>query len=168
MLFRFTGPELEDLANRYLWAPLGDLLLSDEKLTAQDEPGKIYWALGDNLNTVRDIARYDPQINTTMIVNHRRFDAFGNMTSQTNPAVDLLFALTGRMFDRSTGMQNNLHHWYEPAVGCWVSEGATGFAADGLNLYRYVRKDRLTGRDSAGAGCMAGAPVSSPLRPGDF
>lgn len=168
MLFRFTGPELEDLANRYLRAPVVDVLLSDEKLTAPDEPGEIYWGLGDNLDTVRDIARYDPLTDTTTIVKRRTFDTFGNMTSETNPAAHLLFALTGRMFDRSTGLRNNLHRWCDRTTGRWLSEDLTGFPANGLNLYRYGRKDQLTGRDSVGAGCMAGAPVASPLRPGDF
>src|SRR3972149_11590949 len=57
ILLRFDGPDLEDVRNRYLWAPTVDLLLSDEKLTAPDENSDIYLALGDNLNTDRDIAR---------------------------------------------------------------------------------------------------------------
>ncbi len=113
-----------------------DLLLSDEKLTAPDEPGDIYWALGDNLNTVRDIARYNPATDTTTIVNHRVYDAFGKLTSETNGAVDLIFAFTGRLFDDSTGLQNNLHRWYDPTIGRWLSEDPIGFTAGDANLYR--------------------------------
>jgi YD repeat-containing protein len=97
MLFRFEGSEVSDLKSRYLWAPVVDLLLSEEKLTGPSTPGDIYWALGDNLNTVRDIARYNPATDTTTIVNHRVFDAFGNITDESNSAVDLVFAFTGRL-----------------------------------------------------------------------
>ncbi len=138
ILFRFEGSELSDLKSRYLWAPVVDLLLSDEKLTGPSTPGDIYWALGDNLNTVRDIARYDAQTDTTTIVNHRVFDAFGNLTSESNSAVDLIFAFTGRLFDESTGLQNNLNRWYDPTIGRWLSEDPIGFRAADANLYRYV------------------------------
>ena len=65
ILLRFDGSETSDLVDRYLWAPAVDLLLSDEKLTGPSTPGTIYWTLGDNLNTVRDIARYNSGNDTT-------------------------------------------------------------------------------------------------------
>jgi RHS repeat-associated protein len=149
MLFRFEGSEVSDLKSRYLWAPVVDLLLSDEKLTGPTTPGDVYWALGDNLNTVRDIARYDPQTDTTTIVNHRTFDAFGNITSESNSAVDLIFSFTGRLFDESTGLQNNLHRWYDPTVGRWLSEDPIGFAPD-ANPYRYVANRPTYAMDPTG------------------
>jgi RHS repeat-associated protein len=127
-----------------------DILLSDEKLTAPTTPGDVYWALGDNLNTVRDIARYDPQTDTTSIVNHRVFDAFGNVTSETNAAVDLLFAFTGRLLDDSTGLQNNLHRWYDPTIGRWLSEDPIGFKGGDHNLYRYVNNAPTAATDPTG------------------
>jgi hypothetical protein len=41
---------------------------------------------------------------TTTIINHRVYDAFGNLTSQTNAAVDCLFGYAGQMFDQNTGL----------------------------------------------------------------
>ena len=127
-----------------------DLLLSDEKLTGPSTPGDIYWTLGDNLNTVRDIARYDPQNDTTTIVNHRVFDAFGNLTSESAPAVDLIFAFTGRLFDESTGLQNNLHRWYDAPTGRWLSEDPISFSAGDANLYRYVNNGPTYASDPSG------------------
>jgi RHS repeat-associated protein len=168
MLFRFTGPTVDDLSNRYLWAPVVDLLLSDEKLTAPDEPGDIYWALGDNLNTVRDIARYNPSTDTTTIVNHRVYDAFGKLTSETNGAVDLIFGFTGRLFDDATGLQNNLHRWYDPTIGRWLSEDPIGFTAGDANLFRYVRNAPTTASDPSGlqgSGGSASGGVAEVLPP---
>ena len=67
ILLRFDGSETADLVDRYLWAPAVDLLLSDEKLTGPSTPGTVYWTLGDNLNTMRDIALYNSGTDTTTI-----------------------------------------------------------------------------------------------------
>jgi len=109
--------------------------------------------LTDHLNTVRDIAKYNSQTDTTTVVNHLVYDAFGKVTSETNPAVDSLFLFTGRPFDaegdrresviaravdQDNQLQNNLNRWYDARVGRWLSEDPTGFAAGDGNLYRYV------------------------------
>jgi hypothetical protein len=47
--------------------------------------------LTDHLNTVRDIARYDSQTDTTAVVNHLIYDAFGNVTAETNSAVERVY-----------------------------------------------------------------------------
>jgi len=94
--------------------------------------------LTDHLNTVRDIAKYNSQTDTTTVVNHLVYDAFGKVTSETNPAVDSLFLFTARPFDPDTQLQNNLNRWYDARVGRWLSEDPVGFAGGDGNLYRYV------------------------------
>ncbi len=96
------------------------------------------WTLTDHLNTVRDLAVYDPECDATTIVNHIVYDAFGRVTSQTDPTVGTLFGFTARPFDRDTGLQNNLNRWYDAETGTWISEDPKGFAAADANLYRYV------------------------------
>ena len=150
ILLRFDGSETSDLVDRYLWAPAVDLLLSDEKLTGPSTPGTIYWTLGDNLNTVRDIALYNSGNDTTTIQNHRVYNAYGKLTSESNSAVNLLFGFTGRLFDESTGLQNNLNRWYDPLVGRWMSEDPKGFAAGDQNLYRYVNNGPTNATDPSG------------------
>ena len=79
-----------NLSHRYLWGPAVDQLLADEQLSAvtnggydQSTPGAVVWALGDNLNTVRDLATFDPSANSgqgaTTIVNHRTYSAYGEL-----------------------------------------------------------------------------------------
>ncbi|MGB9618281.1 MAG: RHS repeat domain-containing protein [Desulfomonilaceae bacterium] len=77
-------------------------------------------------------------------------DAFGRVTSESNPAVDSLFLFTARPFDPDTGLQNNLNRWYDFRVGRWLSEDPIGFAAGDENLYRYVRNDVPTSLDPRG------------------
>ena len=81
-----------DLSHRYLWQPdVVDQLLADEQLSplppgeGQGEggsgsatgydvttPGKVLWALNDQLGTVRDLATLNTQTGITTVANHRR------------------------------------------------------------------------------------------------
>ncbi len=136
---------------RCLWGPAVDQILAEETVDG-GTADLVQWTLTDHLNTVRDIAKYDPQTDSTTVVNHIVHDALtaparsasqglsfghvhtasragaqcelgagaaraGNVTSETNPAVDSLFLFTVRLFDADTGLQNNLNRWYDAAVG---------------------------------------------------
>ena len=138
-----------------------DQVLADEPITTVSQPGTVYWPLADNLGTVRDLAVYNGS--ATTVGNHRVFDAFGNATN--TPLVDLLFAYTGRPLDRDTGLQNNLHRWYEPANGRWLSEDPIGFAAGDANLYRYVGNGVTNATDPSGlspSGGTKGGGITAP------
>ncbi|REK17696.1 MAG: RHS repeat-associated core domain-containing protein [Planctomycetota bacterium] len=64
--------------------------------------------------------------------------------------MDHLFGYTGRAFDDETGLQNNLHRWFDPVTGRWASEDPIGFAAGDANLYRYVGNGPTNGVDPDG------------------
>ncbi|GAB6184552.1 RHS repeat-associated core domain-containing protein [Thermopirellula anaerolimosa] len=110
------------------------------------------------MNTVRDIAKYNPGTDTTTVVNHLVYDAFGCVTSESNPAVASLFLFTARPLDADAGLQNNLHRWYDPAVGRWLSEDPV--QAD-INLYRYCRNKPVVYVDPRGLVCSAAVYTSS-------
>jgi RHS repeat-associated protein len=148
--FEKTGTDdisASSLSNRYFWGPAVDQLLAQESPLPLGEglgegydlttPGDVFWPLTDNLNTVRDLATYDSNTDTTTIANHRVYDAFGNLRSQTNAAVDCLFGYTGRQFDEDISLQNNLNRWYDASVGRWVSNDPIGYEG-GINLFAYV------------------------------
>ena len=82
------------------------------------QPGTVVWPLGDNLGTIRDLAVAENGV--TNAVNHRAYDSYGNLKSQTG-AVDCLFGFTGRAFDSNTGLQNNLNRWYDASK--WAVDG---------------------------------------------
>jgi RHS repeat-associated protein len=138
-----------DLSNRYLWGPAVDQLFADE------QDGEVLWALTDQLGTVRDLID-----NSGTLQNHKSYDAFGNVISETNGAVDTLFGFTGKLFDDATGLQNNLNRWYDPAVGRWLSEDPIGFAAGDANLYSYVQNEPTSSIDPSGlvGGAWPGQP----------
>ncbi len=135
-LLEFKGSSASDVSHRYLWGPAVDQLFADEQPTSTGSAGNVLWALGDNLGTIRDIA--DLSGSTTSVTNHRRFGAYGNLVSESNAAVDMLFAYTGKLYDENTKLQNNLFRWYDAATGQWMSEDPLGFAAADENVRRYV------------------------------
>ncbi|MBN2579528.1 MAG: autotransporter-associated beta strand repeat-containing protein [Pirellulales bacterium] len=144
-----------DLSHRYLWGPAVDQILADE--TADNGGAEdVLWTLTDHLNTVRDLAVYDNSNDITDVVNHRVYDAFGNMTSEIDPNTEddatliSLFGFTGKLFDRDTNLQNNINRWYEASTGKWLSEDPIGLLSKDINYYRYVKNKPLFYLDSSG------------------
>jgi RHS repeat-associated protein len=86
----------------------------------------------------------------TSIANHRRYDSFGRRVWETNDAVDLVFGYTGKLFDETTRLQNNLNRWYDSSTGRWISQDPIGFAAGDANLYRYVGNSPTNRTDPSG------------------
>ncbi|MDO4630036.1 MAG: RHS repeat-associated core domain-containing protein [Planctomycetia bacterium] len=108
------------VTHHYLWMPN-----TQDKLLADVTTNDVLWALTDHLGTIRNI------IGTTTNT-HLIYDAFGNLISGTNP---LLFAYTGKAFDTSTQLQNNINRWYDPATGRWLSIDPIDFEGNDTNLY---------------------------------
>jgi RHS repeat-associated protein len=84
------------------------------------------------------------------VVYHIRYDSFGKITSETNAAVDFLFAYTGRERDEETGLYYYRARYYDPAVGRFVSEDPLGLAAGDTNLVRYVGNFSIGSVDPTG------------------
>jgi len=84
--------QIGHLRQRYLWGPAVDQILAEEAVDG-GTADLVQWTLTDHLNTVRDIAKYDPGSDMTTVVNHLIYDASGNLTSESNPTKEgaLLF-----------------------------------------------------------------------------
>jgi RHS repeat-associated protein len=145
-----------DLSHRYLWNPQSvDQLFADEQVHYDSGEGKfvtdrLLWALTVHENSVRDLATYNSGTDVTTVANHRIFDSFGNLKSETNAAVDCLFGYTGRQLDKATGLQNNLNRWYDAKVGRWASRDPIGFNAGQMNLYCYCGNGPTNATDPRG------------------
>ncbi|MBR0191324.1 MAG: RHS repeat-associated core domain-containing protein [Thermoguttaceae bacterium] len=120
--------------HHYLWTPN-----QQDKLLADTTPYSTSWALTDHLGTIRDI------LGTTST--HLIYDAFGNLTSGTNP---ILFGYTGKPFDSATNLQNNINRWYDATIGRWLSTDPINFYGNTLNLYKYVQNNPIYNIDWCG------------------
>ena len=136
LILAFSGTT-NVLTNRYLYGPATDEILADERITT-GTAGTVTWSLGDNLGTIRDLVQYNAATGTTTVVNHIRYDTFGQIVGQTNTAFQPWFAYTGRELDPAVGLYFYRARWYDPRAGRFLSEDPLGFAAGDVNLSRYV------------------------------
>lgn len=156
----YTAPRL---SHRYLWGAAVDQLLTDEQIpncapNTSCLSNQTYWALTDNLGSVRDV-----QDNSGTIRQHVAYDSFGNrvveldydgsgalLSSPSATDVDVLFGYTGRDWDSDTSLQYNRARWYDPRLGRWLSVDPIGFSAGDPNLYRYVQNSPTNATDPTG------------------
>jgi RHS repeat-associated protein len=136
--------ETGSFKNRYLHGDLVDQVFMEESI------GEILWGLGDNQGTIRDVANYDPITDTSAVLNHRQFDAFGKITAETNGAIEFRYAYTARYLDEDTGLQLHGFRWYDAGVGRWVSEDPIGILAGDPNFNRYVENSPANFTDPSG------------------
>lgn len=111
------GPNSATLASRYLHGPAVDQIFADEQTS-----GELYWLLTDHQGTVRDIADYDSTTMQTTVANHRTFDSYGNLTSETNPAASTLYGYTSRETDTDADLTCYRARWYDSETGVFISE----------------------------------------------
>ena len=141
-----------------LWgANIDELVAVEQMAQSVNDNNVILWAYGDHLNSIRDVVLYDSIIQTATVVNHLIYNAFGILVSSTNAAANpttisplLNYRYTGKFFDDSTGLQNNINRWYDNTTGKWISVDPIGFNGGDANLYRYVGNNSLLYIDSNG------------------
>jgi RHS repeat-associated protein len=163
-LFEFSGSSASNMTHRYLWFDQVDELIVDSQITSLSNAGNTLWALSDHLGTIRDIADYTSGTDSTAITNHRKYNAYGKLVSETNSAVDLFFGFTGKQLDEATGLQHNLFRWYDSNLGQWLSEDPLSFGAGDENVRRYVGNGHLIGLDPLGLR----PPVVPPSTPAGY
>ena len=117
----------------------------DQVIAQENTDGSVYWALADNLGSVRYVLDNDGNI-----INSITYDAFGEVTAETDPSVDFRFGYTGRELDEETGQHYYRSRYYDSSVGRFISEDTIGFAGGDVNLYRYVGNNSINATDPTG------------------
>jgi RHS repeat-associated protein len=129
------------LINRYLW---GDHV--DQQLGRIDlGPATPYWTLQDRLGSIRDVIN-----NSGLLQDDINYDAFGNITAETDATHRGWYAYSGREYDTETNLQYNHARWYDATMGRWISQDPLGFDAGDSNLYRYVNNGPTNATDPSG------------------
>jgi len=124
------------ITHHYLWTPN-----QQDKLLADVTADNVLWTLTDHLGSIRDVVQ---QTSSGLVVPaHIIYDAYGNVVSCTNSEGEtisnpILFGYTGKAFDTSTQLQNNINRWYDASIGRWLSIDPIDFEGNDTNLYRYV------------------------------
>jgi RHS repeat-associated protein len=148
---QFDGSAAADLVNRYLWNPQAvDQIMAVEDVTSLGSAGTVKWAFTDHLGTPRDLASYNAGTDTTTLENHRVFDSYGKLVSQTNGSFTIAIGFTGVYFDITTSYNYHRARWYDMNAGRWVSEDPIGFAGRAANLQEYVGNSPTNFTDPSG------------------
>ncbi|MCB9940713.1 MAG: hypothetical protein H6823_20945 [Planctomycetaceae bacterium] len=122
-----TGPQPAVDSVRYLHGPAVDQVFAQE-----DAAGEVEWHLTDHLGTVRDLID-----DTGAVVNHLKYDSFGNVISQSNSAIATRYQFTSREFDAETGLHYFRARYYNTETGRFISEDPIGLRG-GINFYKYA------------------------------
>ncbi len=157
------GPGVSSLTNRYLNGPEVDQVFFDEQLNANGSFKDLFEPLADHLGTIRDIAKRNAN-GTTSIVNHIRYDSFGNILSESNAAVDHIFGFTGQIWDADALLWDFNRRWYDPVIGRFISEDPIGLDGGYTNFYVYVGNNPTNLTDPTGL-WPAGGSSSQGYRP---
>ncbi|MEO1684062.1 MAG: RHS repeat-associated core domain-containing protein [Cyanobacteria bacterium J06631_12] len=139
VLLEFEGEGVAP-SQRYLHGPQVDQVLAQE-----DAVGETLWHLTDHLGTVKDLAN-----DAGEVVNHRSYDSYGNLITQSNSSFDSRYGFTGREFDEEIGLYYYRARYFDPAAGKFTSEDPLGFNAIDTNFYRYVFNSPINYTDSSG------------------
>jgi RHS repeat-associated protein len=132
---------------------------TEAALADENGSGAVSWFLKNREGDTIDVVQYNSGTDTTSVVNHVIYGAFGNFTSQSNSAYQPLFAYTGQMWDADAGLYYYHARWYNPVIGRFISQDPSGFAAGDANLYRYVVNSPTNFTDPTGLqGTSSGYP----------
>ncbi len=89
------------LTDRFLWGPLVDQFLADEKVSSLSSAGNVEWMATNNTGSVSDVF----QNAYSVLIDHVFYNAYGAISSQTNSSSAPLFGYNGEFTDPITGLQ---------------------------------------------------------------
>ena len=124
--------------------------------------GKTYRIVSDERGSVRLV------VDTTSgaIAQRIDYDAWGNVTNDTNPGFQP-FGFAGGIYDRDTGLVRFGARDYDAATGRWSAKDPTTFEGEDSNLYAYAFSDPANIIDPEGEfGVLAAAAAGGLLDAG--
>ncbi len=117
----------------------------DQVFADQTVLSGVLWPLEDRTGAARDV------ISTAgVVLDHRRIDSFGKITSQTGPTVDYDQFFSGLSYDADSQLYYARARWYDPVGGKFIGEDPLRFGAGDTNLTRYSANDPVNFSDPSG------------------
>jgi RHS repeat-associated protein len=135
-----TGPAAPVLAERYLHGPAVD------QVFAQDNgAGDVRWLLSNHLGSTTDVLDA-----AGAVIDHIKYDSYGNIISQTDVTRSSRYLFTGREFDAETGLYYYRARYYTASNGRFMSEDPLGSTSGDVNFFRYVNNSPVSNTDRYG------------------
>jgi RHS repeat-associated protein len=136
------GAQAPVLTEHNLYGPAVDQILAED-----DGAGHVSWLLADQFGTIRDVLN-----NAGTVVDHLSYDAFGNLTAETNSAASTSFRFQGRQYDPATGLYDFGARYYNSRTGTFLSQDPLGFGGGSANLMSFPSRDPASLTDPSGEG----------------
>ncbi|BBG66160.1 Rhs family protein [Hydrogenimonas sp.] len=148
------------VTEKYLWRDLTTLLAlydgngnllqryeyADERVPyAMTMNGKRYHLHYDHLGSLRTVTDENHNVVKEIV-----YDAYGNITEDTNESLKIPFGFAGGLQDRETGLVHFGFREYDPFTGRWTAKDPIGFGGGDVNLYGYVLNDPVNLVDPLG------------------
>jgi RHS repeat-associated protein len=140
--FSSTG----SLETRYLTGPTLDQIFGQVAAN-----GTTTWNLTDSQGSVRQVVGVTGNVLDTI-----DYDAYGNITSESNASAGSRFKYDGMAWDAALGLYLDHARAYDPADGVFISQDPMSFAAGQSNLSEYVGNGPTDGTDPSGEWGVAG------------
>ena len=115
-------------AVRYLFGTSVDQVIAQE-----NAEGRTLWLLTDHLGSVRDIVE-----NQGFVLNHIKYNSFGQSVGQGPSDISTRYLFTGRELDEEVQLFYYRARFLDGDIGRFLSEDPIGFQSRDMNYYRYV------------------------------
>ena len=107
--------------------------------------GTTYRIIKDHLGSPRLVV----DVRTNTVAQELEYDAFGNVTKDTNPGFQP-FGFAGGLYDRDTKLVRFGARDYDADTGRWTAKDPIRFEGSNSNLYGYALSDPMNKRDVYG------------------
>jgi len=111
-----------NLQTRRLYADVNGQAVPFARVSAA---GVVAWYLADHLGSVRDITD-----DTGAVIDHIDYDAFGNITNETQPANGDRYKWAGEAWNATLSLYVTWARWYDPVSGRWYGQDPLGLGPD--------------------------------------
>jgi RHS repeat-associated protein len=109
-----------------------------------DSSNGVLWYLNGHLGSVRALMNNSGQATDSLV-----YDAFGNLTSQSNPSQEPLLGFQGMQFDSTVGLNYDWHRWYNPQTQQWMTQDPL-LLQPGPNPHEFVNNAPTVSTDPNG------------------
>ncbi len=100
------------------------------------------------------------------MVKRIKYDTFGNVLNESNPAFAVPFGFAGGLYDRDTKLVRFGYRDYDPETGRWTAKDPIGFSGGDTDLYGYCLNDPVNLYDPAGLWTVMGGLGARVTLPG--
>jgi RHS repeat-associated protein len=141
-----------------------DAVMIEGTVTSTSQADVDQFNLFDDLGSLRMIVN-----NASATIDRIVYNSSGLVAYESSPTTAHFAGFAGGHVDPYTGLVNDYHRWYDPAIGKWLSEDPLTFAAGDANVTRYVGNDSTTLTDTIGlfppsGGGLGNGPLMQALK----